>query len=103
MGEALRHFPLENGLTDNSRDVIDLTAVLRVGNAEPSSVGGSTWNSRLAVDKAQAHVSHSAYPELEIKVGDKLRAVERPGEPWFEVLSINDRMQGRLIVELGEA
>jgi hypothetical protein len=58
---------------------------------------------RIAAGEAEAHLDRATYAGPEIRKGDKLRAVERPGTPFFEVLRVADRGHGRLVLHLGEA
>ncbi|WP_375261851.1 hypothetical protein [Palleronia sp.] len=104
MAETLRHYPLNKGEADATRTRTDLQGVLRTGNADEKNVAGTStsWGSRIVSGKARAHFSRVAYPELAIRDGDKLRAMDRAGQPWFSVSSIDDRNHGRLIAELNE-
>ena len=104
MAETLRHYPLSKGEADASRNRTDLQGVLRTGNADEKNVAGTStsWGSRIAAGKARAHISRVAYPDLVIHDGDKLRAMDRAGQPWFAVSSVDDRNHGRLIAELNE-
>ena len=104
MGETLRLVPLESGRTDPARPPRDVISPLRVGVEENDGVSGKSksWGSRIASGKAQAHISRAEYPDLVLRQGDRLRAVERAGQPWFEVDAVNDRDHARMIVELVE-
>ena len=104
MGETMRHYPLKDGKADGTRSQADLIGPLRTGNADEKNVAGTSasWGSRITAGKAQAHFSRGANPELVLRDGDKLRALDRAGQPWFLVNSVDDRNHGRLIVELDE-
>ena len=104
MGEALRIVPMDGGRIDPARTPGEVTAPLRVGAEESDGVGGKSqaWRSRISSGKAQAHISREAYPDLVVRKGDRLRAIERAGQPWFEVDAVADRDHARLILELVE-
>lgn len=106
MAEAVLVYPLSKGMADTTRAHTELRCVLRVGNVRDQNVAGDlgkAWSQRIALGKAEAHIDQSAYAGLDIRKGDKLRAVDRPGQPWFEVLTVNERAQGRTVLALGEA
>ncbi|MGN7867785.1 hypothetical protein [Paracoccus sp. 22332] len=104
MSETLRHFPLAAGKADATRTQSDIRGVLRVGrNKEVSVTGGAaaSWSQRIAAGKAELHLDRTGLPD--VRKGDKLRATERPGSPWFEVLSMTESAHGRLVLDLGAA
>ena len=111
MAETLRHYPLTAGRADTSRVQRDIRGVLRVGrNKDLNASGepGASWSQRIAFGKAELHldrlmvVSGFVIP-IDIRKGDKVRATDRPDAPWFEVLSVTERMHGRIVADLGEA
>ena len=105
MAETVKLSFLDKGAVDASRPALEIKAVLRVGNSKASSMAGGTaksWNTRIAAGKAEVHIDRATYPDVVLRVGDAVRAMDRPGLPWFEVLSVNDR-GFRLVAELGEA
>lgn len=102
MAEAVDLFFLAGGAADPARDNVTVQAVLRVGSRDVVAPKGA-WGSRIAAGKAEAHIARASYDGPEIRQGDKLRAVERIGQPFFEVLRVADRGHGRLVLHLGEA
>lgn len=102
MSERVRHLPLTGGVRDATRPQVEFEAVLRVGNAKDRDAAGTnTWGQRVSYGKAEMHIARGVAPA--IRKGDKLRAVERDRQPFFEVLSVNERQHGRVVVELGES
>lgn len=104
MSETLRHFPLAAGKADATRAQFDIRGVLRVGrNKDMNAAGepGAAWSQRIAAGKAELHLDRTELPDL--RKGDKLRATERAGSPWFEVLSMTETAHGRLVLDLGAA
>ncbi|SMD18143.1 hypothetical protein [Rhizobium sp. RU36D] len=95
----------KNGRADPARPVREIEAVLRVGGGEVTSAAGHSsrsWHTKIAAGKAELHIDLSKYADLYFVKGDSIRAIARRGEPWFEVLRVDDRGESRLILELGE-
>lgn len=94
------------GPLDPARPSVEIEAVLRVGEGKSTSVAGSRdagWRSRIVADKAQLHIDRTAYTGPQPKTGDKVRALSRHGQPWFEVADVDDRSHTRLVLNLNEA
>jgi hypothetical protein len=103
--EIVRLSFLKNGTVDPSRSAVDVHAVLRVGGGKETNVAGgsaSSWRTKLAAGKAELHIDRRTYPDLPVRTGDAIRAMSRLGKPWFDVLRVDDRGDGRLVLELGE-
>jgi len=97
---------LKNGVVDPARPMIEIEAVLRVGEGKNTSVtgGGSAgWRTRIVADKAQLHIDRKTYTGPQPKQGDRVKALSRWGEPWFEVADVDDRSHTRLVLNLNEA
>lgn len=97
---------LKDGAVDPDREATIIEAVLRVGATDVSGLDGGSnksWASRIAANKAELHIDPRKYPELNLKTGDKVRAITRDGKPWFEVLTPATRGHSRLIYSLGVA
>jgi hypothetical protein len=97
---------LRDGVSDPDRENVDILAPLRTGDGSASSMAGSlvqSWRVRIAAGKAELQIDRTAYPGIVLRAKDKVRALDRPGQPWFEVLHVDDRSLTRLIVQLGEA
>lgn len=96
---------LKDGVVDPERPAAEITAVLRVGGGKESSMAPGTsraWRSKLAAGKAELHIDRSRYAGPALHSGDRVRALARRGQPWFEVLRVDDRGDTRLVLELGE-
>jgi hypothetical protein len=96
---------LSKGEPDSARPAVQIDAVLRVGSGKEGSFSPGTsraWHSRLAAGKAELHIDGSRYAGPPIKKDDRVCALARRGQPWFEVLRVDDRGDTRLILELGE-
>ena len=104
--EPVRLSFFKNGALDPARPAIEIEAVLRVGEGKTTSVAGSRdagWRSRIVADKAQLHIDRATYTGPQPQQGDKVKALSRPGEFWFEVADVDDRSHTRLVLNLNEA
>ncbi len=104
--EPVRLSFFKNGVLDPSRPAVEIEAVLRVGEGKNTSVSGGVsggWRSRIVADKAQLHIDRTTYTGPQPKQGDKVKALSRWGEPWFEVADVDDRSHTRLVLNLNEA
>lgn len=104
--EPVRLSFMKGGVLDPDRPAVEIEAMLRVGNGKETSAAGSmvqSWQTRLAAQGGELHIDRARYPGLVFRKGDKVKALARPGEPWFEVLTADDRGATRLVVQLGES
>lgn len=96
---------LRDGAVDPARPAAEISAVLRVGGGKESSLAPGTsraWRSKVAAGRAELHIDRSLYAGPAPQSGDRVRALARRGQPWFEVLRVDDRGDTRLVLELGE-
>ena len=97
---------LKDEVVDPDRTACQIEAPLRTSAGEQAAVSGGRdrdWEMRQAGQKAFLAINRTTYPDIVIKRGDKVRALSRPGKPWFAVLFVDDRSHTRLIAHLGEA
>jgi hypothetical protein len=105
MAEPVKLSFLKDGEPDVARPAVEISGVLRVGGGKESSMAPGTsraWRSQLAAGKAELHIDRSRYAGPALHSGDRVRALARRGQPWFEVLRVDDRGDTRLVLELGE-
>jgi len=95
---------LQNGSADPDRVNQQVVAVLRTGE-EKADDGRSSRdrNVRVSAGGGVLRIDRARYPDVVLKAGDKVRAIARAGEPWFEILTVDDRSHSRLIANLGDA
>lgn len=102
--EPVRLSFLKSGQVDPDRAMVEVEAILRVaGDTSAITLKGSSgggWSPIIEAGKAELHIDRSTYAGPDLRVGDRVKALSRPGEPWFEIASIDDRTQGRLIARL---
>lgn len=104
-GETIRHLPLTGAVADVDRAPVEITATLRTGDREGERVSfgrGNAARSRIAAGGGVLRIDREAYPALVIRKHDKVVALERAGQPVFEVQHVDDRSHLRLICELGD-
>lgn len=108
--EEVRFYPLAGGRTDAERNVPPFVGVLRVAAGRERSTGAGSgseqWETSLAPGTAMLAIRR-AQPAFSGRifdphVGDAVRAIERPGMPWFEVASFDDRNPARIVLHLNE-
>jgi hypothetical protein len=103
--EQVRLAFLKGGRTDPDRDSVDIPAVLHVlgDNASMRLAPGNEFKTRVAADDAELVIDRSRYcGPLPVK-GDKVRATDRAGAPWFEVVTVSDRYSNLLVLTLAQA
>ena len=105
MSEPVGSFFLNKGKADSTRVNGTLRGILVVGTGAQDSAAGrvQSWGSRIASGKAQLHIARATYTGPAFQEGDKVRAINRPGRPFFEVSHVDDRDATRLVLHLTEA
>lgn len=106
MGESVRHYPLADGIQDQMRQTRIFTAVVRSAPVDDQSFQGGRsqqWGSRIASGATEAHIVPDDPVVPHLRQHDKVRLMDRPGQPFFEILTITDRRSGRVILSLGSA
>ena len=104
--EPVRLSFFNDGVIDPDRPAREIEAILRVDAGKDASVSGGTdrdWRTRVSSQRAELHIDRAKYPDLALRKGDKVKALARPGQPWFEVISVSDRSEPRLVLVMGEA
>jgi len=100
-GEDVRLSFLKNGAVDPDRPAIEVRAILCVGPNEAPAIAG--MNMRVAAGQGALFLDRATYAGPSPKSGDKVRATDRAGTPWFEVANINDRETNLLVLALTAA
>jgi len=102
-GESVRLSFLKGQVADPDRQMIEINALLHVGGDDSRAPGPTgTYRSRLSLGEAELFLDRSTYAGPDPKVGDKVRANDRAGKPWFEVAAISDRYSNLIVVKLGQ-
>jgi hypothetical protein len=94
---------LDKGREDVNRASCEIEAVLRVAMSKNKSAttASSARKKLFNAEQSTLNINRECYFGPEIKIGDRIRAVSRDGEPFFEILTIDDRSHKRLVLELG--
>lgn len=96
---------LVNGVVDKTRAQMIVKGILTINDELTKKADGGisgTWHVPIAAAPARLVIDRKAYPNIVIRHGDKVQAVSREGEPWFQVTSVKDRSKQRLYVYLSE-
>ena len=105
-GEQLLLCCMKNNIVDSERQEAEIRGILRVDEENSQKADGgksNSWHVGFNGTSTTLFINRAAWPDIIIKKGDKIRAFTRHGSPWFIVISVNDRDDYRLKVELGEA
>lgn len=103
--ERLKHLPLDQGQQDSDRAPSEFYAILRTGERNAEGIKyrkGHSSRAGINGDGGSLRIDRSAFGDLNLRKGDKILAMDRPGEPIFEILSVDDRDHLRLVCELGD-
>lgn len=94
-----------DGVTDPQRPSVTISAVLHVGgdNTIPLGLTSDKFRTRLSAGRAELFIDRSTYAGPVPALKDDVRALDRAGQPWFEVLNISDRYSNLLALLLGES
>ena len=102
-GESVRLSFLKDGAVDPERPMTEVVAVLHTGGDDSIPIGpGGSYRSRISAGQAEVLIDRSTYTGSMPRQGDKVRANDRPGKPWFEVAAVSDRYSNLIVLTLGE-
>ncbi|KAB2783693.1 MULTISPECIES: hypothetical protein [Brucella] len=102
-GESVRLSFMKQQVADPDRPTVEIIALLHVGGDDSRAPGPTgTYRSRLSLGEAELFLDRSTYSGPDPKVGDKVRANDRAGKPWFEVAAVSDRYSNLIVVKLGQ-
>ncbi|TRD16961.1 hypothetical protein [Palleronia caenipelagi] len=103
--EAIRHLPMAQGRPDPARLPSEIVAILRTGDREAEGLGlRGRARTRVGINAegGTLRIDRMIHGDLILRASDKVVALERPGQPIFEVQAVDDRSHLRLICELGD-
>lgn len=103
-GERVGLLFLSKALQDPARPAIETSGILHVGGDDSKPISaGDQFRTRLALGSAELFLDRSTYVGPIPRKGDKVRALDRAGRPWFEVSTVSDRYSNLIVLTLGEA
>lgn len=100
-GEQVRLSFLKNGSADPARPQWTGRAILHAGGDDSYAAGG-TYRTRLNAGQAELVLDRS-YEGPALVANDIVRAIDRDGQPRWEVASISDRYSNLLVASLTQA
>jgi hypothetical protein len=103
-GETVRHHPMtSSGAADATRPVADIRGILHTPAAAGAISLGSGIITTLSASEGALVVNRADYPTTVFKQKDKIRGLELPGQPWWEIKTVNDRFSSILVLVLNQA
>lgn len=105
-GERVRLSFMKGGKTDPDRpQIIVHCEALCVGGDEVSTLGGGRsgqFQTRLATGEAELFLDRASYDGPALLSGDSVRAIDRSGEPVWEVANVSNRDTSMIAIRLRE-
>lgn len=104
--ERVRHSPMRSAVRDPDRLQQEIMAPLRSADQERSNVHGGyskEWLTKVAAARHVLKVNRAGNPDVVFRDGDVVRAIQRPGQPAYTVVAVDDRQHTRLVIYLGDA
>lgn len=104
--ERVRIVAWLDGREDPDRPVLEIEAPLVDEERDNQSLSGTRSGKFLADVRTGGAVlkpDRATYPDLDVRKGDEVIALERPGEPRWRVSSVDASGRGRLIINLGDS
>lgn len=99
--EDVRHFPkTAQGTADASRPIQNLKAVLYAPDPDEIVSLGQGFVSSFVSNQWALAVNRVDYPDLLFAKRDSFRALDRPGQPWFDFVRATVHSSSIIIVHL---
>lgn len=102
-GESVRLSPMRGDAPDPERPQIIANGVLCVEEDAPVEFGSGKFHTDVTASQSRLLLDRATYSGPRLAKGDKVRAMERAGEPVFRVSRVSDRHSNLIIVFLGDA
>lgn len=103
--ERVRIVAWGDGREDPDRPAREIEAPIVEEGRDNQNLAGDrsdTFSANVRTGGAVLKPDPVTYPDLDIRAGDTVIALDRPGEPQWRVSSIDPPGNGRLIVNLGD-
>ena len=102
-GELVRHAPMNpSGKPDTTRSTRDIRGVLHTPTPAGTINLANGIVTTISASESALAINRADYPDLVLKQRDRIRGLELPGQPWWEVKTVNDRFSGVIVVALNQ-
>lgn len=104
--ERVRIVAWVDGREDPDRPPREIVAPIIEEDRDTQNLAGDrsdTFSANIRTGGAVLKPDPVAYPDLNIRAGDTVIALDRPSEPQWRVSSIDPPGNGRLIINLGDS
>lgn len=101
-GERVRLSPMKNGMADPVRVAQEISGVLHTPSPDGTiDIGANIVVSMVAAQGALV-VERALFPNVVFRSGDRIRAIELPGQPAWEIKDVNDRFSSIIVLVLNQ-
>lgn len=104
--ERVRIVAWKDGREDPERPAREIVAPLVDEDRDNQSLSGDRSGKFLADIRSGGALlkpDRARYRDLDVRKGDEVIALERPGEPHWRVSSVDTSDSGRLVINLGDS
>jgi hypothetical protein len=100
-GEGIRLSFLKGGALDVDRPTAEIRAILHTDSDLSNALQqGLKYRTRLSAGRAELIIDRATYAGPPIRSGDRVRANDREGQPWYEVAAVSDLHSNLLVLTL---
>lgn len=102
-GELVRHSPMtSSGTLDTTRPIQDIRGVLHTPTPAGTINIANNLISTVSAAEGALVVNRADYPGIVFRARDRIRGLELPGQPWWEIKTVNDRFSGVFVLALNQ-
>lgn len=101
--ELVRHSPMKNGVADTTRTAREIRGLLHTPAAAGAITLGDGMMTTLAASEGAMVIERAKYPDVVFAAKDKIRALDLPGAPVWEIRIVNDRFSSIIVLVLTQA
>lgn len=101
--ELVRHSPMKSGVADPARPAAEIRGVLHTPAAAGTISLGNGMMTTLSASEGALVINRADYPDRVFAKLDKIRGLETPGQPWWEIKTVNDRFSSIIVLVLNQA
>jgi hypothetical protein len=87
---------------DPDRDLVEITGVLYWPDEMAVAAPDANFRTKTAIPSARIAISGSQYPDLDIRPGDFIKALDRPGEPTLKVGLVTADQRSLIVLEVSQ-